>query len=133
VGWNRGALGGTEQEEEAGDKGGVVAPSTGKDDGGEECRRQGADAEGRDDDAAEVATAVERGAEDEEDWAARCLSRWRKKVEATRGGAGAGALGGVSRGWRGARAVASWVTGGDGAGLEGLGRAHPSPTRTTSL
>lgn len=79
MGWNRGALGGTEQEE-AGDKGGVVAPSTGKDDGGEERRGQGADVEGRDDNAAEVVTAVERGAEDKEDWAARCLSRWVKKV-----------------------------------------------------
>jgi hypothetical protein len=100
VGWNGGALGGTEQEEEAGDEGRVVAPSTGKDDGGEERRGQGADAEGGDDDVAEVATAVERGTEDEEDWVARRLSRWagggRRQMQRE-----VGALGGVSRGWRG--------------------------------
>jgi hypothetical protein len=77
-----------------------MVPSTGKDDGGEERRRQGANAEGGDDDAAEVATVVERGTLDEEDWVARRLSRWagggRRQMQHE-----VGALGGVSRGWRG--------------------------------
>jgi hypothetical protein len=101
VGWNGGALGGTEQEEEAGDEGGVVAPSTGKDDGREERRGQGAGAEGGDDDAAEIATAVERGAEDEEDWVARHLSQWagggRRQMQREVGGDGRGVAGMAGR------------------------------------
>jgi hypothetical protein len=101
VGWNRGALGGTEWEEEARDEGGVVAPSTGKDDGGEERRRQGADIEGRDDDAAEVTTVMERGAEDEEDWVARHLSQWagggRRQMQREVGGDGRGVAGMAGR------------------------------------
>jgi hypothetical protein len=108
-----------------------VAPSTGKDDGGEERRRQGADIEGRDDDAAEVTTVMERGAEDEEDWAARCLSRWGKKVEATRGGGG-----GAGRGVAGMAGRVRWLRGSQAVmvrGWRGLERAHPSPTRAASL
>jgi hypothetical protein len=100
---------------------------------GEERRGQGADTEGGEDDAVEVTTAVERGAEDVEDWAARHLSWWGKEAEATRGGGEGGGVGvGAGRGVAGLAGRVRWLRGSQAVmahGWRGLGQAQADSTR----